>query len=117
MELSNIKRGDILVEQCDKTKVDNMMARSTMVFIAENQPTFSNFGADLGDSWYDIPTLAAILLDDSFMINTEIGINVSSDSIRKPTIKEFMDIMNRLKKNGFRYNKKTKNIENYESNK
>ena len=112
MKLSDIKRGDILVAQHNDT-VSYQFERDYIIFIADGSKIFK--GCSNGDyTSYDIPVIAAIDLENDFMVDSTIGftkysrIEYKTTTLRKPTLNEMLDILNRLKENGYKYYRKNK---------
>jgi hypothetical protein len=116
MEIFDIKRGDILVIKCNNLE-PYLFERDYIIFIASG----SNPSISSGNGYicYSIPVMVSIDLSNTL----EVGINLSigylidliekhkTSTIRKPTFSEMTELINRLKENGYKYNKKTKNIE------
>jgi hypothetical protein len=113
MKLFDIKRGDILV-----IKVNNhepcQFERDYIIFIASGSKLSISSGN--GYICYSIPVMAAIDLSNTF--NVGVGLSVGytiyhiekhkTSTIRKPTFSEMTELINRLKENGYIYNKKNK---------
>ena len=116
MEIFDIKRGDILVTKYNNAE-QNQFKRDYIIFIASgSKPSISSGN---GYICYSIPVMAAIDLSNIF--NVGVGLSVGytiyfiekrkTTTIRKPNFSEMTELINRLKENGYKYNKKTKNIE------
>ena len=116
MKLSDIKRGDILVAKHNDLE-DYQFERNYIIFIASGSK-ISKKNLDTCIS-YIIPTIAHIDLSNTFNVGSDLSVGYTifrntprkSSELRKPTISEMLDILNRLKNSGYKYNKKTKNIE------
>ena len=112
MNLSQIKRGNILVAQYPDATAHK---RDFIIFIASGCVTMNTFV--WGDLYYNIETIAHIDLQQGFTIGGEIGFIGESEhkenlsTLRRPTINEMLELNVELKKHGYRYNRKTKNIE------
>lgn len=123
MEIFDIKRGDILVMEYNDINVAERrrFERDYIIFIASGyNPSISGRGK--GYICYSIPVIASIDLSNTFEIETyktnlSIGYTIyfiekrKTTTIKKPTFSEMTELINRLKENGYKYNKKTKNIE------
>ena len=119
MKLSDIKRGDILVAEY-KDVEQNQFEMDYIIFIASgSNPSISG---GKGYICYSIPVIASIDLSNTLEIETyktnlSVGYTIyfiekrKTTTIRKPTFSEMTELINRLKENGYKYNKKTKNIE------
>lgn len=126
MKLSDIKRGDILVVHYPEINTPRFK-RHFITFIASGEEPIVNYF----DGWryyISIPVLALINLqgqlfvankDDSF--TPTIGYMYEDDAKRqnlkptilsKPELKEVLELLNMLTACGYKYNKKTKEIEN-----
>ena len=114
MKLSDIKRGDILVAKHNDLE-DYQFERDYIIFIASGEePTAKHFGWCIS---YTIPTIAHIDLSNTFNVGGSVGYTTygstphKSSELRKPTVSEMLDILSRLRQFGYKYNKKTRNIE------
>lgn len=116
MEIFDIKRGDILVTEHNDLEDDYQFERNYIIFIASG----SKLSISSGDGYYisySIPVIASIDLSNAFNVGGSVGyttfenISYKSSELRKPTVSEMLDILSRLRQFGYRYNKKTKNIE------
>ena len=120
MELSDIKRGDILVAYYPDVHV-TAYGRNYIIFIASGHITPRNIGQS------KIETLAHINLAGEFQsihdVNkypsigfTELAKDPRNISIiRKPTLNEVMELISKMKNNNLKFNRKTKKIiENYD---
>ena len=124
MEISDIKRGDILVAHY--VDINTLkFKRNFITFIASGEePIVNDFGVW---STVSIPVLAFIDLqgelfvankDDSFP--STIGYTCEGVKrpflkpaiLSKPELKEVLELLNMLTACGYKYNKKTKEIEN-----
>ena len=119
----DIKRGDILVMEYNDINVAERrrFERDYIIFIASGyNPSISSGGK--GYICYSIPVMASIDLSNTFKIETyktnlSVGYTIyfiekhKTTTIKKPTFSEMTELINRLKENGYKYNKKTKNIE------
>ena len=114
MKLSDIKRGDILVAKHNDLE-DYEFERDYIIFIASGSKLSISSGN--GYICYSIPVIASIDLSNAFNFGgsagytTFVNISYKSSELRKPTVSEMLDILSRLKQFGYKYNKKTKNIE------
>jgi len=124
MKLSDIKRGDILVVHYPEINTPRFK-RHFITFIASGEePTVNDFG---GWSSVSIPVLAFINLqgelfvankDDSFpstigyMCEDAKHPYLKPTILSKPELKEVLELLNMLTACGYKYNKKTKEIEN-----
>lgn len=117
MEIFDIKRGDILVTKYNDVG-QNQFERDYIIFIASGFEPFSRSSGYFYIS-YSIPVIASIDLSNTLEIepNLSVGYTIyriekrKTTTIRKPTFSEMTELINRLKENGYKYNKKTKNIE------
>lgn len=123
MKLSDIKRGDILVMEYNDINVAERrrFERDYIIFIASGyNPYISSVGK--GYISYSIPVMVSIDLSNTLetethKTNLSIGYTTyfieknKTTTIKKPTFSEMTELINRLKENGYKYNKKTKNIE------
>ena len=115
MEIFDIKRGDILVAKHNDLE-DYEFERDYIIFIASGSKPFISSGSSNGYICYSIPVIASIDLSNAFNVGGSVGYttfeNISYKSkLRKPTVSEMLDILSRLRQFGYKYNKKTKNIE------
>ena len=123
MKLSDIKRGDILVMEYNDINVAERrrFERDYIIFIASGYNPYIS-GVGKGYICYSIPVMASIDLSNTVEIETHktnlsIGYTTyfiekrKTTTIKKPTFSEMTELINRLKENGYKYNKKTKNIE------
>lgn len=114
MEIFDIKRGDILVAKHNDLE-DYEFERDYIIFIASGSKLSISSGN--GYICYSIPVIASIDLSNAFNVGgsagytTFVNISYKSSELRKPTVSEMLDILSRLKQFGYKYNKKTKNIE------
>lgn len=121
MEIFDIKRGDILVTKYNDINDarQSRFERDYIIFIASgSKPSISSCK---GYICYSIPVMAAIDLSNTLEIETKTNMSVGyttyfrekrkTTTIRKPTFSEMTELINRLKESGYKYNKKTKNIE------
>ena len=122
-EKFDIKRGDILVMEYNDINVAERrrFERDYIIFIASGDNPYIS-GVGKGYICYSIPVMASIDLSNTFEIETyktnlSIGYTTyfieknKTTTIKKPTFSEMTELINRLKENGYKYNKKTKNIE------
>lgn len=116
MKLSDIKRGDILVVKHNDLE-DYQFGRNYIIFIASGSNiSEKNLGTCIS---YIIPTIAHIDFLNTFNVGSDLSIGYTifretprkSSELRKPTVSEMLDILNRLRQFGYKYNKKTRNIE------
>ena len=118
MEIFDIKRGDILVTKYNNVE-QNEFERDYIIFIASgSKPSISSGN---GYICYSIPVMALIDLSNTFEIKTKTNLSVGytiyyrekrkTTTLRKPNFSEMKELNNRLKENGYKYNKKIKNIE------
>jgi hypothetical protein len=120
MKLSDIKRGDILVTHYANINTPRFK-RHFITFIASGEEPIVN------GSSISIPVLAFINLqgelfvankDDSFtptigyMYKDATRPNLKPTILSKPELKEVLELLNMLTACGYKYNKKTKEIEN-----
>ena len=115
MEIFDIKRGDILVVKHNDVE-DYQFERDYIIFIASGSG-MAEIKLDTCIS-YTIPTIASIDLSNTFNVgDSVVGYTIfgntphKSSELRKPTVSEMLDILSRLRQFGYKYNKKTKNIE------
>ena len=114
MEIFDIKRGDILVAKHNDLE-DYQFERDYIIFIASGSKLSISSGN--GYICYSIPVIASIDLSNAFNVGgsagytTFVNISYKSSELRKPTVSEMLDILSRLRQFGYKYNKKTKNIE------
>jgi hypothetical protein len=121
MKLSDIKRGDILVAHYAKINTPRFKRHSITFIASGEEPTVKYFGS------ISIPVLAFINLqgelfvankDDSFtptigyMYKDATRPNLKPTILSKPELKEVLELLNMLTACGYKYNKKTKEIEN-----
>lgn len=119
----DIKRGDILVMEYNDINVAERrrFERDYIIFIASG---YNPYTSSVGKGYisYSIPVMASIDLSNTFEIETHktnlsVGYTIyfieknKTTTIKKPTFSEMTELINRLKENGYKYNKKTKNIE------
>ena len=117
MEICDIKRGDILVVKHNDLE-DYQFERDYIIFIASGSKPFISSSSSNDYICYSIPVMAAIDLSNTF--NVGVGLNVGytiysiekhkTTTIRKPSFSEMTELINRLKENGYRYNKKCMKI-------
>ena len=123
MEIFDIKRGDILVMEYNDINVAERrrFERDYIIFIASGDNPYIS-GGGKGYICYSIPVMASIDLSNTFEIETyktnlSIGYTIyftekrKTTTVKKPTFSEMTELINRLKENSYKYNKKTKNIE------
>ena len=114
MEIFDIKRGDILVAKHNDLE-DYEFERDYIIFIASGSKLSISSGN--GYICYSIPVIVSIDLSNAFNVGgsagytTFVNISYKSSELRKPTVSEMLDILSRLRQFGYKYNKKTKNIE------
>ena len=116
MEIFDIKRGDILVTKYNDVE-ENEFERDYIIFIASGSKLSISSGN--GYICYSIPVMASIDLSNTLEVepNLSVGYTIYSiekhktTTIRKPSFSEMTELIGRLKENGYKYNKKTKNIE------
>jgi len=114
MEIFDIKRGDILVAKHNDLE-DYEFERDYIIFIASGSKLSISSGN--GYICYSILVIASIDLSNAFNVGgsagytTFVNISYKSSELRKPTVSEMLDILSRLRQFGYKYNKKTKNIE------
>ena len=121
MKLSDIKRGDILVAQYNDDVTVNDFERNYIVFIANGSKIRISSKNEVY-TCYIIPAIASIDLTNELTINKSqrtnenVGFTIyhktpyKTTKLRKPTISDVLDIVNRLNKYGYKYNKKTKKL-------
>ena len=121
MEIFDIKRGDILVMEYNDINVAERrrFERDYIIFIASGDNPYIS-GAGKGYICYSIPVMASIDLSNTFetyKTNLSIGYTIyftekrKTTTVKRPTFSEMTELINRLKENGYKYNKKKKNIE------
>lgn len=116
MEIYDIKSGDILVMKYNNLE-PHQFERDYIIFIASGSNTSISSGN--GYVCYSIPVIASIDLSNTLEVGTNLSIGYiiyfikkhKTSTIRKPNFSEMTELINRLKENGYKYNKKTKNIE------
>lgn len=116
MEIFDIKRGDILVTKYNDVE-RNQFERDYIIFIASGSKLSISSGN--GYICYSIPVMASIDLSNTLEIETNLSVGYTifhkekrkTTTIKKPSFSEMTELINRLKENGYKYNKKTKNIE------
>lgn len=121
MEIFDIKRGDILVTKYNDVE-QNQFERDYIIFIASGSKLSISSGN--GYICYSIPVMAAIDLSNTLDVETKTNLSVGytifykekhkTSTIRKPTFSEMKELINRLKENGYIYNRKTKKIQKYD---
>ena len=122
MKLSDIKRGDILVAEYGDAN-EYKYERDYIIFIASGSKICIGT-RNMNCTSYIIPAIASIDLSNMLNVNRpplEYGVTVGftvyhkdtykTTEIRKPTVDEVLDILKHLREFGYKYNKKTKNIE------
>ena len=122
MKLSDIKRGDILVAEYGNVN-EYKYERNYIIFIASGSNICIGT-SNMNFTSYIIPTIASIDLSNTLNVNSPLldyGVTVGftvyhndtykTTQIRKPTVDEVLDILKHLREFGYKYNKKTKNIE------
>lgn len=122
MELSDIKRGDILVAEYGDVN-EYKYERDYIIFIASGSKICIGTG-NMNYTSYIIPAIAAIDLSNTLNVfnpplvyAVNVGFTVyhkdtyKTTKIRKPTVDEVLEILKHLKEFGYKYNKKTKIIE------
>lgn len=124
--LSNIKYGDILVaEYPDISTKTQAFKRNYIIFIANG--IISDSGANPKHKFVNIGVIAAINLGGCFFASRDtiekrlsIGFTTWSKNadetsiLRKPTFSEMAEFITVMKANDFKFNRKAKNIENYD---
>lgn len=116
MEIFDIKCGDILVTEYNDVE-QNQFERDYIIFIASGfKPSISG-----GNDYicYSIPVIASIDLSNTLEVGTYLSVGYTiyhkekhkTTTIRKPSFSEITELINRLKENGYKYNKKIKSIE------
>jgi len=121
METFDIKRGDILVAEYNDINVGerSIFERCYIIFIASSSKLSISSGNGYDYICYSIPVMALIDLSNTLKVGTNLSVGYAiyyiekhkTSTIRKPTFSEMTELINRLKENGWIYNKKTKNIE------
>lgn len=116
MEIFDIKSGDILVTKCNNLE-PYQFERDYIIFIASG----SNPSISSGNGYicYSILVIASIDLSNTLEVGTNLSIGYiiyfiekyKTSTIRKPTFSEMKELINRLKENGYIYNRKTKKIQ------
>lgn len=113
MEIFDIKRGDILVTKYNNIE-KNQFKRDYIIFIASgSKPSISN---GKGYICYSIPVMALIDLSNTLETNLSVGYTIfhkekhKTTTIRKPNFSEMKELINRLKENGYIYNRKCMKI-------
>lgn len=117
MEICDIKRGDILVTKYNDVE-QNEFERDYIIFIASGSKLSISSGN--GYICYSIPAIASIDLSNTLEIETKTNLSVGytifykekrkTTTIRKPNFSEMIELINRLKKNGYKYNRKCMKI-------
>jgi len=111
MEIFDIKRGDILVAKYNNDE-QHQFKRDYIIFIASDyKPSISSGN---GYICYSIPVMASIDLSNTLEVGTNLSIGYTiyfiekhkTSTIRKPTFSEMTELINRLKENGYIYNRK-----------
>lgn len=116
--LQNIKRGDILVMKYNDIE-QNQFERDYIIFIASGSK-LSIDSSGKGYICYSIPVMALIDLSNTLQIETKTNLSVGytmfyrekrkTTTIRKPSFSEMTELINRIKENGYKYNKKCMKI-------
>lgn len=117
MEIFDIKRGDILVTKYNNDE-QNQFKRDYIIFIASgSKPSISSGN---GYICYSIPVMASIDLSNILDVETKTNLSVGytiyhtqkrkTTTIKKPTFSEMTELINRLKENGYIYNRKCMKI-------
>lgn len=117
MEIFDIKRGDILVTKYNNVE-QNQFKRDYIIFIASgSKPSISSGN---GYICYSIPVMASIDLSNALDVETKTNLSVGytiyyiekrkTTTIRKPNFSEMKELINRLKENGYIYNRKCMKI-------
>ena len=118
--LLNIKYGDILVAESPDISTKSYQ-RNYIIFIANG--IISDSGASSRYKFVNIGVIAAINLGGHFfasMAGLSIGFTTWSKNtyetsiIRKPKFSEMAELIGVMKANNFKFNRKTKNIKNYD---
>lgn len=120
MEIFDIKRGDILVvkhNDLEDYQFDlEEFERNYIIFIASgSKPSISSGN---GYICYSIPIMAAIDLSNTLRIGAGLSVGYTiysiekhkTTTIRKPKFSEMRELINRLKENGYIYNRKCMKI-------
>ena len=115
LELLNIKHGDILVMYCADAKLRYGFKKDYIVFIVSDRPI--KFSCD--GKVASIPTIAHVNLNDVLTVSSDnialtIGFTISSfdppSKLFKPTMSQYLELMTKLKMEGYVYDKATKTI-------
>lgn len=115
MEIFDIKRGDILVTKYNDVE-QNQFERDYIIFIASGSKLSISSGN--GYICYSIPVMASIDLSNTLEIRTNLSVGYTiykivkhkTTTIRKPNFSEMKELINRLKENGYIYNRKCMKI-------
>ena len=121
IDVFKIKKGDILVAHYFQED-DFLFKRGYIIFIAKSTPNSNSITTFEGANYshITIPTIAHIDLMGHFTVKMPggIGFTISSkknpnerSKLFRPTIAEYEELMAKLNKNEFRYNKRTKQLE------
>lgn len=120
MEIFDIKRGDILVTKYNHINdvERSRLERDYIIFIASGSKLSISSGN--GYICYSIPVMASIDLSNTLKIETKTNLSVGytiyyiekrkTTTIRKPNFSEMKELINRLKENGYIYNRKCMKI-------
>ena len=101
------KEGDFFVVECVKP---GRYAVGRKMIICYGGEFYE--GSD-GLYWHSAKSKFMTNLYNEFRVGDFFGINTEEFIVRKPTIKEMLFLMNEVKKNGYRYNRKTKILERH----
>lgn len=115
MEIFDIKRGDILVAKYNDVE-QNQFEKDYIIFIASGSNPSISSGS--GYICYSIPVMASIDLSNTLEIETNLSVGYTiyfiekrkTTTIRKPNFSEMKELINRLKENGYIYNRKCMKI-------
>ena len=113
MDVKDIKRGDILVANYHPNQYDWEFSRDYIIFIAGGGRTALHSDG----AWLSIPTIAYIDLEGKFSRKGSIGFTlkpicaeVSESKLLKPTMSQYVELMEAIAANGYTYNTKTKEL-------
>jgi len=121
MEIFDIKRGDILVAKYNDINDGEQIRfeRDYIIFIASGSK-LSISSSGNGYICYSIPSMASIDLSNTLKIEAKTNLSVGytiyyiekrkTTTIRKPNFSEMKELINRLKENGYIYNRKCMKI-------
>ena len=118
MDIKDIKRGDILVANYYPSQYYWEYSRKYIIFIASGGRTSSHSD----EAWLSIPTIAHIDLDGKFSRKGSIGFTlkpffaeVGKSELLKPTMSQYVELMEAITANGYTYNTKTKQLKKKEN--